>query len=394
MIYKGQLKGSTWTPLGTSPVPAVHVNSNWSAPWCCMIYGYFAVVIVYVVGANSFAGIQVTLYDDVGNTCTFATKGLFQNTNNTLASIQAQTYNQAGNNFKITNSSFGTVTFTVPNTFIAGMILPLNVFQQPPPASPCGTGAYFSTYYVPTKNWTIYEYVQTFASNNNYWASVYQDLYLLGGGYLGLYPNTFNPLNQINQSLPTFHDNVYSKNLAQLITAGGDFGYPSQCVGGTELQCTGDPTLLVCGNPGALAISTKRNWYVFLQSIGVPGFTIGGSPIFSGASDVPGIYALSLRYNVSSVPYCGAYCFDWFLDIEVAGTGMYWGANSGFGMCYSKNKFYTIFDISGTLAHRWQFQAFSAPMALPPTSYSLRRESYGSLANYHRAVSPDGVFQA
>jgi hypothetical protein len=278
----------------------------------------------------------------------------------------------------------GTWKVIIPNIFTAGATYTL----PPSPlsvSSPCGGGDYHGTIFCGQQGLVCHEFIQAFPESDNYWASIYDSFgNLQGGGFIG--NSSVDLFNRLSTSIPQPGGALYYKNGFNFANNFGSSGSNQQAFSTTQPFLNGSPGSLVCGSPNSnVYVSGINTSTVFpARDWGCP--YIGASPdqTAQGITDVPGFFIFpdSVARLLSN---------DWFIDLPTN----YGGTDNAAAYLSKQKKIYNVQTVNGISQTNWG-EVYVASFDLTPFSPipNITRGDFPGLANYHRAVSPRGIFQA
>lgn len=385
----------TWQKIGSIPKVGSTLSTN-SIPFTCIVNGYWSVFYPCKFGGNPqfTRGAVLFSFDGLGGMCTYMTPDFSFAGNQSDVCAPSQIF-QNGNTFFYSLLGGGIWKLTIPNIFKAGATYVVGYEQLPVP-SPCNSGIYQQTISCGKQGLYANEFILAGTGIADFWASIYDTLgNFVGGGFIGSSPSdTDDIFDQRATALPpgVFQTNFYDRNG---LTVYGNFGHGQpnqQVVGFGQNQLNGSPSELLCGSvrPGNSVyvneINTWQNYYN--RDFNIPGF--GSSPdyVIGGITDIQGF--TFFNDSVMSNILLGQ---DFFIQLPQRQI------NSPIGYFFSTKKIYsgnfrdnfgnylTYGDIYIATLDLTQ-HGFSGP--LPNVSPA----NYTGMANYHRAVSPNGTFQA
>jgi hypothetical protein len=359
------------------------------APLACIVNGYFSLFYACCTGGNPSHSTGAVLYswDEIGNVCIYHTADFINANPLTHDLANADVVKQSGNAFLFSFVGNSTIyKFVVPNVFRAGItyVLPPSSLAIP---APCPGGAYNSTIFLGQQKLIAYEFIQDFALATNYWASIYDEQGAFkGGGFIANYPNPFDPFDRTQSVLPPTVFTTYYKNGMNVYGNFGSAPSASQVIGWDNPYLNGDPSQLVCGGSGNLDVYCAAiNQFQSLTNniIGVS-FVEGPQSIALGISDI---------YNTFAFPDTSFfYLFSKDYAIQIPAFN-----SSNQAVCFmSKTKKLYVQYIDHTSPQDFSGNIFVMDLNLSGYGASpiVTKSSYKGLANYHRAVSPSGSFQA
>lgn len=380
----------TWTKVATNPFNIGYPGST-QRPYACIVNGYFTMVYCCSSGGNpkTSRGFYAISFDVHGNYCIYQTADL-----NTAATDEYgcdNTLTQSGNTFQYSLLGGGTWKVVIPPIFTPGgkYILPP---QQLNVTNPCRGGPPDQTIFLQNQGLIAYEWIQAFSESDNYWASIYDSFgNFKNGGFIGNSPQ--NLFNRIQISLPpyTFSDDVYYRNGSNIYGNYGNAGGSVQVYGFNTPYLFGNYGTLVCGgsgNPNVYVDAINQFQVYPNRDYGVPPFSAGSYQQRMGITDYPGYFIFPDGNNVFWL-YSQDYLYR-FQNIPYA----YGGGNA---ICYLSKQNVLIgqaSNVSGQFHYNGDIYVGTFPnvnIAPPP---KVSASTHKGLANYHRAVSPHGLFQA
>lgn len=373
----------TWTKIGTT---GFTTNQNTNPAWACVVNGYMG--FFYATAFNEGGGVFETngavlyLFDGQGGMCTYQTAN-FNPKANPNALADGQNIFQNGNTFIYALSNGGTWQVVIPPIFQAGA-----TYVLPPTQlainSPCGSGSLHSISYCSQQGLIGYEFLQPFGgSNDAYWASIYDTLgNFKGGGYLG--NDTFDLFNQVSNVIP-LGGKLFFKNGYNVAQNFGNTGPNQQAISFLQPFLNGDYTKLVCGGSGNRSVfvsGINQSTLYPVRDFNCPYISDDASRMAMGMTDANGyfIYPDNSQGRMLSN--------DWFIDLPT----MPGGSSMGVGYLLKQKKIYNLIPNNGG----YSGDVYVASLDLTPYGPQpiSTRSDFSGLANYHRAVSPNGTFQA
>ena len=372
-----------WVKIGVNPFKSSYGGSL-SQPLTVIVNGYFGIFFACMNGNNpsNSMGAVLYLWDANGNRCEYHTSNFVNG-----ASIQNIVPNhlitQYGNVFNYATNDGNQWHFVCPNIFTPGA-----VYVIPPGlqkfTSPCGLGVYHQTKYFKAQNRIVQEYIKAYSLSDDYWVSVFDsNQNYITGGYLG--NSAADLFDQTDLVLPpyTYAADVFYRNG---LTAFGNFGSSGnvyQVFGFFTPTLNGNENNLTCGAPSDYYASGNNfNQFYGYRDYKAPAFYTTSVGLGMGVTDKVGYLLFPDSY------YNFLLSKDYIIGLATpTGSGLY-------GFLSNTKKLYWQNDTSG-LGHNSgdiYIANFPAVNIEPVPSASVL--TYGNLANYHRAISPDGLFNA
>lgn len=385
----------TWQKVGSIPKIGPSLSAN-SIPFTCIVNGYWSVFYPCKFGGNPqfTRGAVLFSFDGLGGMCTYMTPDFSFAGNQDGLCAPNQIF-QNGNTFFYTLLNGGTWKVTFPNIFKSGATYIVG-YEKLPVISPCNSGTFQQTISCGYQGLYANEFILAGTGIADFWASIYDTLgNFVGGGFIGSSPSNADDIfDQRSIALPpgVFQNNFYDRNGLSIY---GNFSQGSanqQVVGFGQNQLNGDASKLICGsvvtgnNVFVDQINTWQNYYS--RDFSLPAFTTLPDFAIGSITDIP--YFMLFNDSSLSNVLMSKNCFirlprrqnfspsGYFIK-----TKQLWNANfrDTFGNYLSYGDIYlATLDLT-------QY-GFSGP--LPNVSPA----NYTGMANYHRAISPNGTFQA
>ena len=374
----------TWTQIGTiSRISTGFIDNNF--PFTCIVNGYFSVFYPLGQGANpsNSRGAILFSFDGLGNMCTYQTSD-FSPTGNQDTLCRPYQIWQSGNTLVYALLNGGTWKMSIPKIFTPGAtyILPPIQFPTPPP---CGAGTYQKTIFCGQQGLYCNEFIQDFPESDNYWASIYDTTgNLIKGGFIG---NASTDLfDQRSLSLPPFVDGteIYDRNGLVVYGNFGSVSNINQVVGSGINWLNGNAGDLICGSvPLNPVFVTEKNptQIYYNRDYGMPGFSSSPDNVIRGSTDLLGslLYPDFSNGNV-------LLSSNYFIKLPTKAS-----SNQIAYLSSTKQLFNTDIDPFFQVGAVYVASLDLSPFGPPP---NVTRGDFPGLANYHRAVSPRGIFQA
>lgn len=377
----------TWTQVGTANVTS-SLGGGWVRPTAVIINGYYGLFYACSNGANpaNTRGAILYLFDGLGGVCIYQTSDFINGAdiNNLCPGSQVWA---AGNTITYSLLNGGTWQMIIPNVFKAGQTYVLPA-RQLTVNSPCGVGTFVTAIYASSQKLIAYEWAQGFATASNIYGSIYDTLgNFKGGGFIGNYPNGQDGFNQVVNNLPpsTFTSDIYYKNGFNVFGNFGSVGANQQAFGGNQPYVNGNPNALTCGvaNPSVFVSGNAQFTNYPYRDFNAPAFGAGSYGLSQCITDMLGFFV----FNDGAPTYLLSK--DWMVSIPAQGTNisvcynyaqrkLYYRDNSISAQRYAGNVYVASFDIN-------QFGIGPLPI--------VQASAHNGLVNYHRAVSPTGIFQ-
>jgi hypothetical protein len=375
----------TWTKIGTVPLPSTNgfISTNYGIS--VIVNGFFGVLFpVFQAPIGSIQNSQgcvLYLFDGLGNMCTYQTSDF--NPSGVNGVCNSQNINQSNNTFIYSLSNGGTWKFIVPNVFLPGQtyVVPATPFNV---NSPCNSGDYHGTLFCADQGYVCHEFIQAFPLSDNYWASIYDTQNnFIGGGYLG---NSSDDLfNRLNTVIP-FDGNLWNRNSLNVAHNFGVTGGDQQAFSLVTPFLNGDPTKLICGGQGNLDVfvSGKNQVTVF------PARDFGCPYIGTTQRTGLGITDLFNQFVYPDINVMRLLSPDWFVDLPAQ-----YGSYGNAAYLSKQKKLYSIpiDDSNPTWGDVYVANLDLNQFGIGPLPIFTYGDFPG-LANYHRAISPHGLFQA
>jgi hypothetical protein len=375
-----------WTHIADNPF-LMQYPGGLSAPvTACVVNGKFGVL--YVCGdyyGTTSKGFVLYLFDEHGNICTYQSPDYVNNSPSIVQCCQGFNIFQNNNTFLCT-SGWGTYQFVIPNIFTPGATY---VVAYPRFAinSPCGSGALQTPIFCSQQKIVAYDFIHPFPDEYDDWASIYDHQgQFLYGGYIGHFLNSEPGFNRISTTLPPNVNNIYSKNGFNFFGNFGDSGGPYQVVGWNQPTLRGNAESLVCGVANKeVYIDTSQVFQNYPNNTDPrQGFANDSSHVALGACDIPGFFCFPDK------PYLKILSRDFYVQLN----GPNADPNNLFCIVSELKKMFVL-SANGIGYNGPVYVADFDPVALGISPVPIvERASYNGLANYHRAVSPSGSFQA
>lgn len=404
-FYLGTAPITNWKQLGGFSVFSP-IDSQ-AMQWSCVVNGRFSILFM----CNGFSGGDIgkdkgfvlVSFDEDGSTCVYQSSayGTGTGNNSRWTRNNMQTVRQSGNDFTYQGFT-STHSFRIPNTYLPGGVFIIPDNQVSIPAPPCGTGTFNSAFYVddntnPNGGYIVYEYTRAFGINSNFYCVVSQRGIPLAGGFLGNYLGSTEPLYKFVQQLPPNAQagNLVYKNEAFVVSTQGlaNPGY----VGAATLSLNGPWADLQCGGTGTnVTIDTGVSFNMNVQAL--TGFVytanVGDNMCAAGCS-IANTWATPINRQVTPTQQVFSLfnAYQW-LDIVIVDAGQPFQPTSSNSLVCANatnRRFYVAYASNNGKT----FSVRSADMGRafdPPPN--LVRSQHDGLYNYHRAVSPNGTFQA
>ncbi len=370
-----------WQAIGNNPFSTSYGGSS-NRPFVCIVNGYPSIFYPIQLGNPGISyGAFLVSFDENGSVCVYRTPNFVNGGNNQWQQLQYSNCVQSGNTFtwSMLNSSTGYV-WTIPNVFTPGASYTVPYKQLNIP-SPCGVGDFYQAIYLGNQNLVAYEFIQAFGLTDNYFASIYNSLgEFVGGGLIG---NAANDIfDQTNLVYPpgTSSTDLYCRNQGNFIGDNTTNNY-------AWLQPTlnGDPGSLTCGvaNP-SVYVGAKLSQTITPSDLpNVPTSYYGSVDFVCGDTDFPGFFLWPS--GPQSMLISSNYCI--MLPAMTSDYENLWFSK--------KLNSWFLHGASGTNQNGGILYKGAGPDLTPygpPPNVS--RSVHNGLANYHRAVSTRGTFQA
>lgn len=375
-----------WTKICSNPFR----STQGSVPLACIVNGRFSLFYAMITATNPqrYAGCVLYSFDSGGSICTYKSKeyrnGLAINTIQTPNGISL-----AGNQFQFGYNDGSVYSFTVPPVFLPGATVTVPALPLTNALPPCGVGNYVQTLLMGQQNLIAYEFAHAFEVGADIFASIFTTSgQLVGAGYIGNSPSGSDIFNLTNNELPPFVQltDVYYKNGSN-IYGNFDFVYPQQqVIGFNTPYLNGDPTQLACGGSGTPSVnvtSTYEDVIYPYRDFGCPSFTYN---------------SIGLAYGITDLKNQFIFCEDstfFFLSRDYMAQLTYTpfsGSPSKIGFLSAQNLLIGESSPNTNVGGDVYIASFD-PLPIAPLPI-VSRASYTQLSNYHRAVSPGGIFLA
>lgn len=376
-----------WRQIGASPFRSSYGGSFTQAPMACIVNGNFSLFYATATNTNPhhYAGAVLYSWAENGDMCTYRTSS-FINNGFFGDLVNPQTVFQNANVFSFSYADGGVWQFICPNIFIPGgeLVIPDQRLQT---FSPCGIHDFSGNIYCSQQDLYCQEFIQDFPLSTNYWASIFDGQHnLIGSGFIG---NAFEDLfNRVSTSLPPFTttNDLFYKNGFNFYSNMGNAGNIYQAVGFNQPFLNGDPTTLVCGAPApTVFVSGIKQFQAYpYRDNGCPAFSTNSIKIAGGITDVPGFFCLPDTFRSVILSQ------DYFIGLKNLSNGN----QDGFALLSNQDRMYShVFPGNHHAGQIYiadtRFSSFNiGPLPI------VQRAQYNGLANYHRAVSPNKLFQA
>lgn len=379
-----------WTQLGTGTVNTSYGGSL-TGHSTCIVNGRFCVLCpCHGPSFGQFKGWVMFMFDDDGSVCTYQSPDYPGDRN--IQSFQGNVV-QAGNRFNVSTGDGANYSFTIPTFYQAGAVLTIPYISNTPPQGPCGVGSVTRSIYIDNLDLTAFEFVVNHSVANDTWVSFYRGNTFVSGGYLGNYPAAYEPFYRFSQSVPPGQNGPFYKNGAYIYGPDGT-GFGNQYLTASAIALKGNYSQLVCGGIGDPNVYVTADRPFSNKLSNVISWTYNGNDMEAAAcTDIPLTYALvAVQPGGGGVTTNVCVLFNQFQLLELSLQAPIGGLHmTGFGAIQSKKKVY----IAVNDAFNKFFQVWSAPLTvIPSPPANLAISQHDGLYNYHRAVSPDGTFQA
>jgi hypothetical protein len=380
-----------WNKIGSIKDYGPVANFS-NAPMAVMVndcYGLFYPCATYNNPAQS-AGAFLRLFDGYGKSCTYQTSDFRANNVTMDGFANPNAVFQTGNTFVYSFNDGTTWKWTIPTSFSDGEVY-ISTPSLLSSKHPCADNfTPNEVIFVSQQDLICYEWIQDFADDSNYWASVYDSLgNPKGGGYIGnAKPDLFN---RVVTNLPPFVDTgslFYKNGFNFFLNMTGS--NPFQVYGFNQPYLFGNPGELICGGTG------NPNVYVgAIQQYQVYPNRDFGIPAFNGNVFRPALGATNINgaFIIPDFPHTDFIGRDFYvmLPMQVGADNR----DGAVGYHSTKKHLYSFVALNPT-GTKYVGDLYVASLDL--SSYGppplLNRAVYKGLANYHRAVSPSGSFQA
>lgn len=372
-----------------APLPFDGAARLFSPPYWDIVNGKVTLIYLLQYESQFYVSMVAYSFDDNGNYCTYQASNYSPGI--TGDSYCALTFFRSGNNFLAQTGSGALIAFTLPTVFQAGVTftIPVNTFAAPP--SPCDSGAALTDVaYLTNQGLIAYHYDMFLGAGPpqsfNFYLSVYDmNHHLLGAGRTGFETSTDN-YNRLNLVLPINTQHISIKNGYRFYFNADTAPYTQAAYGWMGENLVGDYKQMQCdvtatNPPYLIGVNGKQ---ISLLDNQLPPSSNDQLSLGSGLTDFPQIFAIPQYFGrsnpmviVSPTNFVqvnqppGLNCGG---GIFTANKKLYWGSGNPYYM--GGQLFVADFDFDITI--------------LPQVNLS----HYNQLANYHRAVSPNGIFQA
>ena len=373
-----------WVKIGTNPFKSSYAGGI-GVPLACIVNGYFGIFYACMNGNNpaNSMGAVLYLWDANGNRCEYHTSN-FVNNSSVRGLVPTNSIQQNGNIFDYSTTDGVRWRFFCPNIFTAGAVYVVPPGNQTV-ASPCGQGSYLSTKYFRAQKRIVQEYIKTYSLSSDYWVSVYDtNQNYITGGYLGNSPADL--FDRTNLVLPQY---VYSSDVAYKNgqTVFGNFGSSGniyQVFGFFTPTLNGDESQLTCAAADGNYYASGNNFNQFY------GYRDYKSPVFYQTSDGLGIGVTDKigYFLFPDVYYNFLISKDYIFGFHTPDI------NGIYGFLSAAKQLYWQHDTDGFAYRAGDIYIANFPAVNIEPVPSASVLTYGNLANYHRAISPDGLFNA
>lgn len=402
-FYLGQVEVPVFNAIGSVTVDGANIGGNLGQPWAVIVNSRPGLLFICSQQSPStlYNGWMLALFDDDGSVCQYRSPDYPGHGATNLIGVYVDNVVQTGNTFNFNRAGF-TGNFIIPTLYIPNGKIVVPYSTTAALVSPCGSGTFTRSVFLPNDNFVAYEFSQAFAEASNVWVSFYRGTRFAAGGYLGNYPSAVEPFFKYADNLPVGvgPSNMAFKGGAYIYMRGSGVGYANQCFGGSTMTLNGNPFNLICGGTGdpTVFVNATGSFNTNLQPLGIPSWTNNDTVLLNANMDITGTWATGCAHIVAGKAVVGMFNQWQYLDIRLTGLPVFpggeWLSSHAFIGMTSKKKIYFI-TIDGTAATRNIFQAYVAPFNLFPVQpANFQLSQFDGLMNYHRAVSPTGNFQA
>ena len=381
----------TWTKVGsTSSLTSTYGGGFANPPLAVFVNGYFGMLYALFSGSTSYGAI-LFLFDGKGNMCTYRSSNFVNNGPFTTCAAQNFIW-QSQNVFVWSTQAGGFWRMVIPNVFTPGQtyVLPISGLVTPNPCNPADISP-SKVIYCSQQNKICYEFIQAFAGANNYWASIADSTNnFLAGGFIGNYPTTYDPFDRIAYALPPFvqQSDQCMRNGYNFFGNFGNESAPYQVIGFNQPFLMGDASQLVCGGSGnsnvfCTAINSSQVYPY--RDYNCPVFIADSGQTAQGITDWPGYFV----FPDSGVNY--VFSEQWMIALSYKA-----GNNAANACAYSINQKLLYSHVQTSAQVHYTGDVYVASLDLSPYAppANIVRSVHNGLANYHRAVSTRGTFQA
>ncbi len=370
-----------WQVLANNPFRTTAASN--SEPFACIVNGYPSLLYPCQTGNPGVSqGALLVSFDNEGNVCTYRTPDYVNGIANKWQQVYYSNCAQSGNTFTWSLLNQPTnYRWVIPNVFAPGInfVVPYSALNIPPP---CGAGLFHQTIFLPKQSLVAYEFIEAFGASDNYYASIYTTLNeLVGAGFIGNGPNDI--FDQANLIFPpnTFSTDLYSRNQGNFIGNNNQRNYAW-----LTPYLNGDPQSLICATPTpSVYVGAFANESIISAELtGVPIMNFASDAFAAGDTDQTGFFLFP--NNPVSI-FMSA---DWCLMMPIfnaTNTNLWYSAAMKKWLKHDNSN---INNQNGGTFYVGTGPDLSA-YGPPP---SMTRSVHNGLANYHRAVSTRGTFQA
>lgn len=378
-----------------------NITGNLHSPWAVIVNNRPGLLFICSLNSGAhYNGWMLALFDDDGSVCQYVSPdypGKLLDTN--LVGSYTDNVVQIGNSFNFTRAGF-TANVNIPTLYRPGAIIVVPYSTIAAIVSPCGSGTFNRSVWLPNENLLAYEFSTAFAQASNVWVSFYQGQRFAAGGYLGNYPSNYDPFFRYADNLPPAVDTsvMAFKGGSYIYMKGNGTAYPFQTVGGSTIKLNGNPFNLVCGGKGdpTVNVTAVNSFNAPLQANGIPARSNGDVALIQANSDIPLTYASSCILLNAGAPVVSLFNQYQFLDIALRGVGAVGGlglsSNAFIAMGKKQKLYFFKIDESGDQKTFYGFGMDFTQFPVQPANFQVSQ--HDGLMNYHRAVSPTGNFQA